>query len=362
MRKPSLFLVTLISFLAFAFSVAISQEEPAKPEPIAMEENPVVLTVDGTPIMANDVREMMMARFGQQMQQMPPEQLAMVQQQIQNMIIGDLVSKTLLLNAADEKGYQASDDDIAESMKEITDRLPEGTTLEQMAAQTGVSLDRIRKQISDDAKIRQLVDEVTKDIQEPNGDEVKKYYEDHPDEFKKEESVQASHILVSTQGITDQEEIEAALASIEDLRKQLLESEAEFAALAEEHSDCPSKAQGGDLGQFGKGQMVPEFEKAAFEQEIGKVGETVKTQFGYHLIMVTDRQEAEEVPFPEVEEDLKSNLYEKAKGDKVNAFIEELQSKAKIEQPGVPAPEETPAAEEAPAAEETPAPAEEAAE
>lgn len=81
----------------------------------------------------------------------------------------------------------------------------------------------------------------------------------------------------------------AAVEKINGIRNQLLAG-ADFATLAAEHSDCPSGARaGGDLGEFGKGMMVPEFEKAAFEQEIGVVGEVVKTNFGYHVIKVTAR-------------------------------------------------------------------------
>ena len=71
--------------------------------------------------------------------------------------------------------------------------------------------------------------------------------------------------------------------------KTKIEDGADFAALAREHSTCPSKAQGGDLGEFGPGQMVPEFDKVVFSAEVGKVQGPVKTQFGYHLIEVTSR-------------------------------------------------------------------------
>ena len=354
MTNPSLTLRALIAAVALLIGSATAQDQPTTETPrVPIEENPVVLTVDGTPIMANDVREMMMARFGQQMQQMPPEQLAMVQEQVQNMIIGDLVSKTLLLNEAKKEGYKATDEDIEKSLAEISKKLPEGATLDEFAAKGGVSLDRIKAQITDDTVIRQLIEKVTADTVAPDDAAVKKYFEEHPDEFKKDESVQASHILVSTQGITDEAELAAKLASVETIKEQLAEGKGEnFAELAAQHSDCPSKAQGGDLGQFARGQMVPEFEEAAFTQEVGAVGDTIKTQFGYHIIKVTERTDAEQVDFAEVKEQLSTNLFDKAKSDKVESYIGELQSKAKIDQPGAAA-AETPegAAPEAPATE-----------
>lgn len=82
-----------------------------------------------------------------------------------------------------------------------------------------------------------------------------------------------------------------AKAKLEAIRERILKGE-DFAALARENSDCPSGTRGGDLGEFGKGQMVPEFEKAAFEQKVGEVGPLVKTNFGYHIIKVTERDDA----------------------------------------------------------------------
>jgi len=86
----------------------------------------------------------------------------------------------------------------------------------------------------------------------------------------------ARHILV------DSEQVAETL-------KQDLDGGADFAAVAREHSLCPSSRQGGDLGEFGKGQMVPEFETVVFSAEVGKAHGPVKTQFGYHLIEITSR-------------------------------------------------------------------------
>lgn len=88
----------------------------------------------------------------------------------------------------------------------------------------------------------------------------------------------ARHILVETE------------AACEDLKKQI-EGGADFAAIARKHSLCPSGRQGGDLGEFGQGQMVPEFDKVVFTAAIGKIHGPVKTAFGYHLIEITNRTE-----------------------------------------------------------------------
>ncbi len=94
--------------------------------------------------------------------------------------------------------------------------------------------------------------------------------------------IRASHILVSTQGRDD----ETAKTEIEAARTRIEEG-TDFAEVAADISDCPSGRQGGDLGMFGRGMMVPEFETAAFDLEVGSLSSVVETDFGYHLILRT---------------------------------------------------------------------------
>ena len=127
--------------------------------------------------------------------------------------------------------------------------------------------------------------------------EVQTYYEEIKAQFTKEESVNASHILVETE-----QEALSILADIND-------GKITFEDAASKFSSCPSKENGGNLGDFGKGQMVPEFDKAVFEMEVGTVSEApVKTQFGYHLIKLNAKNAAEPMAFAEIKNDIKNML------------------------------------------------------
>jgi peptidyl-prolyl cis-trans isomerase C len=320
---------------------APAAEAPAAPEAPAFAETDVLLEVDGTPITVLDVRELFTGRYGRQFEQMPPEQRALIEPQIQQMVMGELIQKTLLVNAAEKEGMKASDEEIESSLKEIAGQIPEGEDLEEFAKNAGVSLDRIRQQIATDTKIRKLFEKVTADVAKPEEADVKKYFEENPEEFEQAASVEASHILISTQGITDAAQIAAKEKIAKELREELASKKGEnFAEMAGLHSDCPSKAQGGDLGEFEKGQMVPEFETAAFAQEVGAIGELVKTQFGYHIIKVSGKKEAKTLAFDDVREDLAADLLEQRKSEKMGSYVESLRENAKIVQPGQePSPE-----------------------
>ena len=127
-------------------------------------------------------------------------------------------------------------------------------------------------------------------------DEAKKFYEENPAAFVSGETVTASHILVSDKETLDsiKADIEAGNISFEDA--------------ARANSTCPSGQNGGELGQFGRGQMVKEFEDAAFSLEVGVVSEPVQTQFGWHLIKVSAKNEAGTVAYEDVADQLKEQL------------------------------------------------------
>lgn len=138
---------------------------------------------------------------------------------------------------------------------------------------------------------------------EVTDDEVKKFYDEHKNEFVSGESVEASHILVDSE--------EKAKNLLADIKSGAIS----FAEAAKANSSCPSAEQGGSLGKFTRGQMVPEFDTAAFSMNVGDISEPIKTQFGYHLIHLTAKNEASEIPFEQIRE----NLVQKVLMDKQQA-------------------------------------------
>ena len=127
--------------------------------------------------------------------------------------------------------------------------------------------------------------------------EAKVYYEENKAQFDQGETVNASHILVPTE--EKAREIYAMIAS----------GEKSFEDAAKEYSSCPSKENGGNLGDFGRGQMVAEFDKAVFEMEVGAItADPVKTQFGYHLIKLNSKSESTETPYEQIKDEIKAGI------------------------------------------------------
>lgn len=149
-------------------------------------------------------------------------------------------------------------------------------------------------------------------------EESQKYYKENEAMFKNEESVSAKHILVESEDLAQK-----ILTEINDGLT--------FEAAATKYSSCPSKEQGGNLGTFTRGQMVPEFEKAAFALPIGELSQPVKTQFGYHIIKVEERNEKSTMPFNEVKDEIKKQLNQQMQTQKYKDLVEELKKKYIVE-------------------------------
>lgn len=148
--------------------------------------------------------------------------------------------------------------------------------------------------------------------------EAKAYYDDNPAQFLSEGEVRAKHILV--------EEERKAERILEELK-----GGRPFEEAAREYSACPSKERGGDLGYFGRGQMAPEFEKAAFEGRIGEAIGPIKTQFGYHLIWVDDRKESQKISYEQVKGQLADQLLQQKKQAVYMETVKELEKKYGVE-------------------------------
>ncbi len=242
---------------------------------------------------------------------------------LREMIIENMAIQKALELAANKAGVTVTEEELKE-------QFPNMDQLNAMAEQMGEDPIKVREQL----KITYMIDKfIMSKIPEVTvtDEDAKKMFDEIVAEngeeiLNKPESVTASHILLKC---TD-EDSEAKKAEIIKLRERILAGE-KFADVAKEASDCPSKAKGGSLGEFGRGQMVPEFEVAAFSQEIGKVGEPVKTQYGWHIILVEAKNEGGKITFDEVKDGLKANIKQAKESEAVNALVETIKKEANIQ-------------------------------
>ncbi len=162
-----------------------------------------------------------------------------------------------------------------------------------------------------------LDQEVNRKIKEVSDEELKNYYDGHLKEFQQPKQVKARHILLKDE------------KQAEDVRQKLLKG-GDFTALAKEFSTCPSKARGGDLGFFTRDQMVKEFSDVAFSLKPNEISPVVKTQFGYHILVVDEIKEGRQQTFDEVKDKLKEKMRAERKNKYFNDYIAGLKKQMQV--------------------------------
>jgi foldase protein PrsA len=238
-----------------------------------------------------------------------------------NQMLDALILEEIIKQEAAAQDVVLTDEElntaVDEQMEEINAMFPTKEQLDAALAQQNLTLDVLRRGFEDQLRIELLMEKLMEpqvDISEEN---IAAHFETYKAGFTDPEKIKASHILV--------EDEELAKTILQELKDG-----ADFAELAQEHSiDTTSAVKGGDLDYFGKGQMVPAFEEAAFALQEGEISEPVKSDYGYHIIKVTD------IPknwtLEEKKEEVKEDLFNKQLAEKAPVFIEELRAKADIE-------------------------------
>ncbi len=239
--------------------------------------------------------------------------------QIQYYALDQLINQQLLFQAAEKAKIKVEEAAVNERYQAIQDSYSSKELFEEDLRNSGLTADSLKTILRDSLKIEQLQAEILKDVQVTEA-EIKEAFEE----------VNARHILIRPEDDSDGAK-EAARRQAEQLLAELAAG-ADFAELAKEHSDDPgSGAAGGELGWFGRGRMVEPFEKAAFAAAVGEIVGPVESQFGYHIIQVTDRKEAEGDEFEQAKEDLRQQLLQQKNRERLNKWFAEVKAEAKIE-------------------------------
>lgn len=295
----------------------------------------VMAKVDGKEITRDDLINRIKQRMGPQAANLPEGQAEGLLVQMGKQVTDDLINEILLDRASKEAKVEVESDSVEQAIERLKRAVPQGEEFGNFLQTMGTSEAELRTDFERSMRISKFLDAKTVGTAEPSEDAVKAFY-DKPENaqyFEKEESVKARHILIKTEEGLDGAGMAEKKAKIEAIRGRLTGENAEdFATVAKEASEGPSGPKGGDLGQFGRGQMVKEFDAAVFSQKVGEVGEPVKTQFGYHLILVEERNEAGgRVPLAEVSADITKFLKGQQGQEVIGKFVDGLREKAKIE-------------------------------
>ncbi|HEY1588081.1 MAG TPA: peptidylprolyl isomerase [Polyangia bacterium] len=302
---------------------------PALPpaiKPLPPQLPDVIARVNGEDVKKADLERIIKTMEGRAGQPVPPDR----RDQVYRGAIDQLVTYTLLKQESRNRGVKIAPADVDAKMQELKSQFPAPGAFEQALKAKGVTEDSVRQDALVDLSVNKVMSDAVASIPGPSDAEAKDFYAKNPDKFKQDEQVRASHILIRVDAAADAKTKAKARAQIESIQKQL-KSGGDFAKLAKQYSQDGSAQQGGDLGYFPHGQMVPEFDQVAFSTPVGQISGIVTTQFGYHVLKVTDKKPARTVAFEEAQAQIKQYLEGEKKQQAADAFIESLKKKSKIE-------------------------------
>ena len=244
--------------------------------------------------------------------------------------LDQLITYTALLQEAKSRSISVSDAEVDGRLKQMQAQFPTEEAFKKALTERNLTLERLKEDTRIDTVIGKMIEAEVANQPAVTDAKVREFYDQNPDKFKQDESIRASHILIKVPEGADEATKQKARAEIDGVLKQA-KSGGDFAKLAQQHSADGSAAQGGDLGFFGRGQMVPAFEQAAFALAPGEISDVVTTQFGYHIIKLTEKRPPATVAFEQVSDRIRQYLEQQQKQERARTFIDAVKSKSKIE-------------------------------
>lgn len=327
--RTSIAIVATLTLAAIAPQTISAQEEApsqASSSPTIELKDPVAV-VNGKKIPAAVLQqniEQQLARAGRTIDQIPAESLL----RGYHAVLDEMVIDTLLEEKSKDIDIPA--EELEQNFARFQSQFPSEEDMKKAIEQGGETIDQVKASILDSLKKRAWITERLGDAEEPGEEQVKAFYEGNKASFAQPEMVRASHILLLTPESLTDEEVAEKKRAIDGLKKRIDEG-ADFAEIAKEFSEDPgSKENGGDLDFFSKERMVPEFSEAAFAADTNAVVGPVKTQFGYHLIKVTDRKEARTVPIEEAAPQIKQYLSSQQQQEQLTQLLTALKQQADV--------------------------------
>lgn len=260
---------------------------------------------------------MRMRRSGQVPPQAPQEDLREKAKQ-------RVIRNILLHQKAREYGFDIPDEEVSKALDEVMEAEGGREAFLQRNQLTEKDEPRLQARMKQGMRMEKTVEELAGEVDAPTEEEMRGYFNEHRDSFRVPAQIRVSHIVKKPKGPDD----ETVFNEMCDLRRKLCDG-AEFAELADAHSDC-SQEPGGDLGFIARGQMVEGFETVVFSMENGEVSPVFMTQFGMHVAKVTDAREEQQQTYEDVQDRIRQHLLNQRKQASLDQCLDELQKEASV--------------------------------
>jgi peptidyl-prolyl cis-trans isomerase C len=313
-------LLVILVFLSISLLAVALENQPSKG---------TIAVVNGSVITQEDFdREM--SRVQRQFLNMGKHLNDSQMPKIKKEVLENLIGFELLYQESQKKAIKIDEAIINKQVMTLKKRFPSEAEFKSALTKANLSEVAIKNQIARGLAIEQLIGTYVTKNATVSDEEIKAFYESHPNLFKQPEQVRASHILIKVDPQANEVKRAEAQKKIKEIQQKLQKGE-DFATLATALSEGPSKAKGGDLGYFSRGRMVKSFEEAAFALRPNEVSDIVETKFGYHLIKVIEKRPETTTAFEDAKDKLGQYLKQQKVQKEVSIYVDKLKEKAKVE-------------------------------
>lgn len=264
--------------------------------------------------------------------QVPLSERTKAREQLQKAALDNLIGEKLLTAQVKELQIEVTAQEIDAGIEDV--QRQNGMTKEQFEGEllrAGYTLQGYRDFMRDHMARMKLLQMKVRSQLKISDEDLRAEYAAYAKSVAKDVELKARHILVSVGPKASDEEVAQAKAKAEAIATEAQRPGVDFVELAKQRSEGPSAADGGDLGTFGRGVMVPAFEKVAYALEEGQVSDPVRTQFGFHVIKVEKRIPIGVRPFEELKEELRARMYQSQLERYTAQYVQELRQKAIVE-------------------------------
>ena len=300
---------------------------PAAVKPVPAELPDTLATVNGEAIQKAEFEKALQSFEANAGGQIPADH----RDQIVRTVLDQMIGYKLLVQEAKNRKQSVSDDELNKRMTQIRSQFATDEEFKNLLANQGLTLEQLRTDARNDMAVNNMLQGEFGGKVGVTPQQVDEFYKQNPNQFEQPPRVRASHILIGFPENADDAAKAAAKAKAQQVLSQVKAGK-DFAALAKQYSTDPGSAQnGGDLGLFQQGQMVPPFDKAAFSMKEGETSDLVETQFGYHIIRVVEKMPTRTVPLEEVRADIQQFLEGRNRQQATQSFVDGLKAKGKIE-------------------------------
>lgn len=297
--------------------------------PLAAQVKPgaVVMTVNDQPIYSWEVGLM----IPQVQQELTGQDTLPDRNDVINRVMQRLIDSRLLAQEARRKNSKPDNTRVDEMMVQIEERAGGREGLNNALGSMGATYDQLRASVSEKELVRTFVTTQIQSQVTVAAEDVGAFYDANPEMFARPDMVRARHILIRLKkNSTTADEKEARTRAT--VAHQRVVAGEDFAVVAGEVSEGPNAADGGDMGFFAQDSMVPALANVAFTLEIGQISDVIETQFGFHIVKLTEKRAASQMPYQEAKEPVRQLLIENRTAERLSELREKLVESANIVQ------------------------------